>query len=65
MTVSPVTPPIFGEQRLQYVDSAMSQVANKDCSNSAQHATSFYPAAMMVGTKNIFRLVKIYLSAIC
>ena len=59
MTVPLVTPPNLGEQRLQYVesfiDSAMSQVANEDSSNSAQHATSFYPAAiaaddMMVGT---------------
>ena len=65
LTVSPVTPPILGEQRLQYVFSVMSQVANEDCSNSAQHATLFYPAAMMVGTKKIFCFVKIFLSAIC
>ena len=65
LTVSPATPPILCEQRLQYVDSVMSQVANEDCSNSGQHATSFYPAAMMVGTKKSFCLVKIYLSVIC
>ena len=57
MTVSSVIPPILGEKRLQYVDSVMSQVANEYCSNSAQHATSFYPAAMMVATKNSFCLV--------
>ena len=48
LTVTRVTPPILCE--LQYVDSAMSQVANEDCSNSAQHETSFYAATIMVGT---------------
>ena len=58
MTVPIVKPPNLGEQKLHFVEylinSTMSQVANEDCNNSAQHATSFYPAAMMVGTKNFF-----------
>ena len=69
LTVPPVTPPIVGEQRRKniesLIDSAMSQVANEDCKNSAQHATSFYPAAIMVRTYNIFCLIKIKLSSIC
>ena len=54
LTVPPVTPPILGKHGLQYfeslIHSAMSQVASEDCSNSAQHATSFYTATIIVGT---------------
>lgn len=50
MRVPQVSPPNVGEQRLQYVenliDSAMASVTNEDCNNAAQHANSFFPAAL-------------------